>query len=185
MSRILNPYVFGIVCGPETNVFDVTGGTISSIDSFHTYSIRQVVDTISTGGNQIRARFYASTTATKTLVLKHASVGIRSGSTVNTTATPTELTFDEGASGVTIGTGLDAWSDWVDFDSSASDDLLVIHDISDTDGQGALRRSSMTTPGRYSKESAESWNVASPTGFSSLIANIADGMFQVEVRTCS
>ncbi len=172
----------GPVCSDPTTVFDRTAGPFNDIPGAETYSIRQVIDAIGTGGNQVRAWFQAAAGAgTGT---KHCSVGIRA-SGPNTTATPVELTFNDGNSGFSLTAGQSIWSDWAPLVTSSGQELIVVLDLSNSAALGNMRRSTQSAIGRYSKINTESWNQATVTTFGSPSANVADSIHAVQVRTCT
>lgn len=82
-----------------------------------------------TGGpyNYIRVTF---TAATGGMVFANASVGIASGTNTNTTATPTELKFNNGSSGATLGASASIVSDPLPFSFTSANNLIVILDVS-------------------------------------------------------
>jgi hypothetical protein len=87
------------------------------------HSWRNVIAITGNALDQIRLTFVASSAGQ--LTLDHASIGISNGTTMQTTATPTELLFS-GASGFTIPASASITSDWVNFSGFTSSDKLVV-----------------------------------------------------------
>ncbi len=128
-------------------------------------SLRQVMTVGGPSGRDytgIRVRHDANTGMSYDL--DNVSVGIRSGSTNDTTATPTELLHD-GTSGVEIAAGTKEESDWSTFAFSEGDNLLVIHDVAS--GTQMCRYNGSGGDGTYEYTSAQnSYDQQSVTGFS-------------------
>lgn len=171
---IINPYVFAGGFGAPVEIWTAAqSATVSLSNRSH----RNVAESLSDGGAQVRVTFAASGSAST--VIDNASVGIRDGSTGNTTATPVELLFS-GASGVTITAGNSIVSDWASLSFLSSDDLIVVIDYGSSGGADLFTNS--RSPGSYFKLSADSYNVASPAGFS-FSANTSTGMTKIEARS--
>lgn len=138
-----------------------------SLDTNHPHDLqnnthRNVISAanISTSGSRVRVTFEASTGGT--LVVDHAAIVERSGSTAAGTTTPTELLFSA-ASGFTCTAGNTITSDWVDFDLDETKDYLVILDY-DSDGASYGRK---VTSGTVYYKSGASYDTADGSGFSS------------------
>lgn len=141
-----------------------------------TVSIRTVVSNLAAGGTQIRVRFVASTT--NPITVANAAVGIRSGSTVSTAAAPVELLFG-GASGFALAAGQQITSDWADFVTTASDNLLVIFDCVTN---GSWRSLNPGGDGFYYRLNYASYNQASPGSFT-FVSGRTECVGLVDVRS--
>lgn len=75
--------------------------------------------------NKVRVRVSARDSA---CTINAASVGVRSGATPNTVATPAQLLFG-GNAGVTIPPNTSIYSDWLSFEFLAGDTLAVTFDL--------------------------------------------------------
>lgn len=173
------PVVGGGGYGSPQTVFSQTLNTDSG-GGYGDYSIRHVITSVAYGGDQIRVTFEAPSAAS--LYIDNASVGILAGggNAWDTTATPVELLFS-GGSGVTITAGNTATSDWTTFSFADTDDLVVIHDL----GSSSSTRRRDTTPSGisgYNKSATDSYNQATPSGFTS---GIVTAITIVEARSAT
>lgn len=101
-------------------------------------SFRNVVPITGGAQTQVRVTF---TAGLATFILNNASIGISSGTTMITTATPVELLFG-GVSGFTILSGATITSDWVNLSGfTASDKLVVVMDYSVAGGSSSTDQS--------------------------------------------
>lgn len=140
-----------------TGTFDVNNTGLEG------YSFRMITPlTLTRSSTKIRVTLQAHTSSTTQF--DHVSIGIRSLSTENTTAAPTELLF-AGAGGVTIAGGNSALSDELAFSLAGTEAaLIVICDVHSTNGN--LRGHTAVAGTRYYKAATASYNVQSPAGFS-------------------
>lgn len=127
------------------------------------YSVRNVAAaaTITQSGTQVRVTFIASL-ATGSMVVNHASIVERSGSTENGTTVPTELLFS-GVSGFTLTQGGSIVSDALSFTLDETKSYLLIIDT-DTTADG-LRFHNGAGDGAYYKAAAATYNQQTATGF--------------------
>lgn len=105
--------------------------------------------------------------------LDHVAIGISTGTSSNTTATPVELTFS-GASGIT-GNALTSTtyvSDWVNLSGfTSSDKLVVITDFNATNGGGNYATDQSNANGTLYGLAGASYNNATPTPSFGPVAN--------------
>jgi hypothetical protein len=138
-------------------------------------SIRNIVlaSEAAYSGSEVRLWFKAGDAA---WAVSHCAIGIRSGSTGNTTATPTEVLFG-GASGFSLAAYAEIGSDWQSFTFNEAVDHLVICD--QTSGKPAF-----TQPGSsyYYLVGGSTYSQASPGGLSSGGDASTYGIFKIEVR---
>lgn len=114
--------------GSPSTAWSASPGLTTS--AYENYSIRVRTTTLSAGGDQVRVRF---ATGSSSFDVDNCSVGIANGSTEDTTATPVELLFSA-ASGFTMSSSSTLTSDWVNLTTTTSDALVVIMDVSSTNG---------------------------------------------------
>lgn len=122
------------------------------------YTIRSIIaaNTLSAGGEYIQLELRRPYEGT--LFITNVSIVERDGSTANGITIPTEITFNNGQSGVTLSsTGdLSTFSDFVYFPFDRTKSYLIIYDISPS--------STSTSPSRwiggssYLKANTQSWN---------------------------
>lgn len=135
-----------------------------------------------TGGalGQVRATFKAG--ASNPYVIVHASIGIWSGSTMITTATPVELTFS-GASGCTIPAATTLTSDWVNLSGfTSSNSLVVVEDFNSATSRSTDQSSSNTMWFNFGDQS---YNKADPTpdgGWGSTVSWVV-GVTSIETQS--
>lgn len=120
-------------------------------------SYRVIVPALSKNIQKIRVTVTA--VAVGTTAVDNMSVGIRSGTTDDCTAVPTEITFGA-ASGFSISTGATLLSDEISFAASAGDQLLIPIDIAAANGN--IRYNS-TGGFAYRATAANTYNTASAT----------------------
>lgn len=113
-----------------------------------------------TGGSlgQVRVTLKAGTG--NTYVLAHVGIGIWSGTTMITTATPVELTFS-GASGCSIPAGTTLTSDWVNLSGFTSSNSLVVIEDFNANTDASSDQSSPNT--MWFNFGDQSYNKADPT----------------------
>lgn len=140
------------------------------------FSFRNLATGLSAGGNQVRVTFEAPSSGS--CKVDRASIGVRA-SNADTTATPVELLFS-GVSGFTISSGGILVSDWANLLFSGSDTLVVVVDISSTNGNLRVRSSGGDSD--YEKAATASYNQATVSGFS-LVANRTRTFNKIESRT--
>lgn len=127
------------------------------------FSVRDVLPITGGAQTQIRVTFKASGSAA--FKTDHCSIGISNGTSANTTATPTELTFS-GGHGFSIALGTTITSDFVNFSGfTSTDKLVVIFDCNSAANSGNWQDSSTTGNSLWFKAATVSWNVAAPAGF--------------------
>jgi hypothetical protein len=119
------------------------------------YSFRVVVPTSGAGGSQVRVTLQASSAAA--FDVDNVSVGKSSGTNGDTLATPVSLLFS-GAANKSISAGTTATSDWGTFTVTASDTLVVIFDVSATNGNPAWANAGVTGVTTYFKSGSDSYN---------------------------
>lgn len=138
-----------------TIIFDKDFLIASSTADTTDQSTRQLCESLSAGGSQVRATLYSGSSGA--LVLKNASVGVQT-TTYNTSATPIELKFG-GASGVTIGGKYSSKaSDLATLTFLSTDTLVVVMDSQSGYFCYLLGGT------EYYKASTTSYNEASPSG---------------------
>lgn len=162
-------------CLPDpTTLYEPTMDDASS--SFVNFTIRNVVPPVLTRGEQIRVSITAG--SGEGCDIDNVAVGIRSGSTKDTTAVPTEIKFS-GGSGVNIGLGATSTSDWTSFSFARNDELLVIIDVSSNAGADQVAGESTEASGAYFV-SGNSFDVAVMPGSPSLQVGDCYGTTKVE-----
>lgn len=163
--------------GSPTTIWSATLGTDGS--GWENYSVRNLAESLSGGGTQVRVRFVASAAAS--LTLDHASVGIRT-SNADTSATPVELLFS-GASGFTITAGNTLTSDWADLTFLSSDTLVITCDVAASNGNpkvtsgGSTNMYARSAFDSYNQSSVSSFSLNTPGGFRTVAIN------QIEARS--
>ncbi len=142
---------------------------------------------------QVRVRFPCPTNSGDSLKFTHVSIGIAKNAVsgggtdadFETVATPTELLFS-GGSGFTIANNSVITSDWVNLSFAITDDLIVIMDIpAGGPGGTAFSGSQGTHERTWYKASVTTWNVAAPTGFTSLNIVTIDGPDLIETQAAA
>lgn len=141
------------------------------------YSLRQIISSIVGTGpwNEIRVTFQAG--AATGLSADNCAVGIRSGSSDDTMATPTELLFS-GGSGFSISAGQEITSDWLSFSFTHTDELLVVNDVSS--GTQVVRYLGSGADGDYLSAGSNTYNTATVSMSSG--GSRAFGVNKVEAR---
>lgn len=142
--------------GAASSAWTATG--LSTNDTgYENYSIRVRTTTLAAGGSQIRVRFVASTAAS--FSCDNCSIGVASGATDATTATPIELLFS-GVSGFTITAGNSLVSDWATLTTTTSNAVVVIMDVAASNGNVRYRGSGSGTV--YYQSATNSYATAAP-----------------------
>ncbi len=121
------------------------------------YTYRNVISSanILESANTIRIKLTRSSGGT--LILTHVAIVERDGSTANGTTIPTEITFNNGTSGVTVTSASDVYSDWISYTIDPTKDYLFIVDRSVT-STGICK---VYAGSSYYKISATSWDTQS------------------------
>lgn len=125
---------------------------------------------VTANGSSVRVTLEAA--AAYGLIAEHASIGERSGTTLSTVDVFNSSTFKEllfsAASGFSIGAGESIASDWLTFNIDSTKEYLIILDlVSDPDYQRLSKSTWATGLAEYYKSNTNSYNVQSPTGFTS------------------
>jgi hypothetical protein len=139
------------------------------------FSFRHEIGITNSSMTQVRVSIKASTT--QGLVAGHVSIGVSSmaesgqrSSGGETAATPVELLFG-GVSGINVGNGVVAVSDWTNFSGiDSTNNAIVIIDIT-TGGVCSTTSPSNNLPSGHTgllwfKAATTSWNTQSPASFS-------------------
>lgn len=89
-------------------------------------SCRNVISGLSTSGSRIKIKLNASSQGN--IVIYHASIVERSGTTSNGITTPTQLTFNNGNDGITIPTNASVYTDGLTYTIDSSKSYLITID---------------------------------------------------------
>lgn len=144
------------------------------------YVHRNVANTLTGGGTQVRVRFVASSSSV--FVTNHCSIAVVGAATApNTTATPVELLFG-GVSGFSLAAGATILSDWANLTFLSSDKLLVDMDM--IAGTTGLKYGTGVTGDAYYKVSSGDYNNATVSGYTQQTGYIR-GFDQIEGQTPS
>jgi hypothetical protein len=127
------------------------------------FSLRTIIPagSISLSGASIRVTWNSSSGGN--LIVEHASIVERDGSTENGTTAPTEILFS-GVSGFTISASSTKVSDTLTYSLDETKDYIIISDLGATGHTFFLTGTGQT----YFKSGSDSYNVQSPAGFSLL-----------------
>jgi hypothetical protein len=171
----LATHLVGFGAGGPTNPVTMFSATLDSnaAGSGNSSSRQTVTNSSAVSGTQVRVRFQGPSSGT--LNVDNASVGIRSGATANTVATPVELKFS-GVSGFSLSATAEITSDWADLVIGSSDELIVVNDHGGT----STERYVLATGPNYFKLATDSYATASVSGFTS--QGIISCLNLVEVR---
>ena len=144
-------------------------------------SARQLITaaTILKSGGIIRVTLGAG--PAEGLDLDNVSIVERDGSTDDGITTPTELLFS-GVSGVNIGAGATATSDWLTFSLDETKDYLLIFDISSNLAADNPIVTTTAGAGIYYKDGTNSYNQQTVEGFS-WVANYGAVISKIELST--
>jgi hypothetical protein len=135
------------------------------------YSIRSVETPSAGSDGQVRVSFKAG--GSGNFVTTHCSIGVNTTPTSDTLATPVELKFG-GASGFTLAANGTITSDWVDFNWTNGQSVVVITDVGSPGyGTDISDPTVGTAVAFYYKAATESWNVAvKGTGYSNVNSKV-------------
>jgi len=109
--------------------------TTSVANIFHRVPI--LASTMGDNGTEIRVQIGSNSSFD--ILVDGCSVGVRSGTTPDYASAPTRITFDTGANGTTVLTGVDKWSDWVSYTWTDSAVHLIHVNVEDEGGTGTCR----------------------------------------------
>lgn len=124
---------------------------LPSTTSWSKFNVRMVLTTtaLQLSGSYVRIKIHAGTSI---LNITGASIGIRSGTTDDFTATPTRLTFG-GSNGISIPANGAVWSDWIAFSLDKAS-VHLVHICALVDSSNAIAYGSIGTNNSYYQQSA-------------------------------
>ena len=160
-SDLITGWTDSIEAGTVSGTEDWSETVASSSGNTSFYNIRQIIlaSDLSETGTHIRIHVVAHNTAGTTI--NGASIGLRDGSTDDFSAAPTRITFG-GENDTAIAADGEATSDWVEFSTDGTTDLLV-HFY----GSSPLRYKLSTAGDNYESTSSTDFTMTSTVSFSS------------------
>lgn len=172
-----------VVASASNTIFSATAGADNP--SNNGFSFRHEASVLTSTMTQVRVSIQSSTT--QGLVAGHVSIGISTMSNGGkstageTTATPVELLFG-GSSGINVGIGVVAVSDWTNFSGiDSTHNAIVTIDFT----TGGVCSVTSASPGPINilwfKSATTSWNTQTPVGFS-ISSNDPRSVILIETR---
>ena len=140
-----------------SDVLDSASGTVAG------YTFRQVIASADLSDSASRIRITLAAPPGNTCAFDNVSIVERDPGTPNGVTTPTEILFG-GTSGVSIASGDEEISDWLDFNIDATKDYLICMDLGSSATYTYFTASG--GGGDYYLASADSYNVQNmPPGY--------------------